>query len=144
MRPFQALLAVVLLSIGLGTPAGSAEPDSTAVRAPSSAGAALLEPPVADRYFLRDRLDGRTGYLTMNLNLHRMDWYRPPTRLEAALYGAGTAATLGMFVGAVGNTLGWFGEDATWIMTGALATMGAIYSGATYEPEPLQLRLLTR
>jgi hypothetical protein len=47
-----------------------------------------------------------------------------------------------MFIGAIGNTLGWFDEETTWWMTGSLAALGAAYAGATYEPQPgVKLRL---
>jgi hypothetical protein len=52
------------------------------------------------------------------------------------LGGAGAATGLGMFLGAVGTTLGWFSEDTSWAFTGAMAAAGAIYAGTRYEVKP--------
>jgi hypothetical protein len=46
------------------------------------------------------------------------------------LIGAGVGAQAGMFAGAVGNTLGWWNEKATWTMVGALSAIGAALFGA--------------
>lgn len=73
-----------------------------------------------------------------------MAWYTPPTRFDAVMHGAGSAATLGMFLGAIGNTLGWFDETTTWWLAGSLAAAGGIYAGTHYRPEPrIQIRLST-
>jgi hypothetical protein len=88
-------------------------------------------------YVLRDRLDAvGQGYLAMSLDITSMHWYAPTTRFEAVLGGAGTAGTLGMFVGAVGTSLGWFDEETSWILTGSMAAVGALYGGARYEDQP--------
>jgi hypothetical protein len=52
------------------------------------------------------------------------------------LLGAGVGAQAGMFLGAVGNTLGVWNEKTTWAMVGALSAMGAAFFGAKAdEPE---------
>ncbi|HXV14627.1 MAG TPA: hypothetical protein VEC56_10535, partial [Candidatus Krumholzibacteria bacterium] len=71
--------------------------------------------------------------LTISLNPFAPPGYVPPTRFDAMLFGAGTAGTLAMFVGAIGNTLGAFDEDTTWIITGAAAAAGALYSGSRFK-----------
>lgn len=87
-------------------------------------------------FSLRDPLDPpATGYLSLSLSMSSMSWYTPPTRFDAMMQGAGTAATVGMFLGAIGNTFGWFDEETTWLITGSLATVGAVYSGTRYEPQ---------
>ena len=117
--------------------AGEAGADSAAAR-PITIPAPALDGLHAQNYFLRDHMDPTSaGHLNLSLSMSAMDWYAPPTRFEAVLQGAGGAATLGMFLGAIGNTLGWFDEETTWWLTGSLATVGAVYTGAKYqEPEP--------
>jgi hypothetical protein len=46
------------------------------------------------------------------------------------LIGAGVGAQAGMFAGAVGNTLEWWNEKATWAMVGALSAAGAALFGS--------------
>jgi len=90
-----------------------------------------------DNRFLRDRINAPAqGYLAVSLDMGSMQWYRAPTRFEAVMSGAGAAASLGMFVGAIGTTLGWFDEDTSWALTGALAAAGAFYGNARYDLEP--------
>ena len=52
-----------------------------------------------------------------------------------AMEGAATAATLGLFAGAVGTTLGAFDEKTAWYVTGAMAAIGAIM-GTVKANEP--------
>jgi hypothetical protein len=133
-RIIAALVVAVFLP---GTaPAGEASADSAAAQ-PISIPAPGLDAVPPPGYFLRDSLDPTSaGHLNLSLSVSKMAWYAPPTRFDAALSGAGSAATLGMFLGAIGNTLGWFDEETTWWMTGSLATIGAAYAGARYEPRP--------
>ncbi len=133
------VIAAIAILVAAGPrPLAAASSDSTRTvqpvpREPGAPPAGLSLPP----HFLRDRYDGPgTGYLTLSLNPADMQWYVPPTRLDATLQGAGTAGTLGMFVGALGNTFGLFDEKTTWIIAGSLAAAGAVYGGATYEPRP--------
>ena len=51
-------------------------------------------------------------------------------RPTLALEGAAQGATLGMFVGAVGTTLGAFDEKTAWYVTGAMAAIGALMGNA--------------
>jgi len=118
-------------------PASAADPDSVRV-APvdfhSPAPAPGLQYSFGD-YMLRDRAGSPSGgYLTVTLR--DMQWYAPPTRFDAILGGAGAATSLGMFLGAVGTTLGWFSEDTSWAITGAMAAAGAIYAGTRYQAQP--------
>lgn len=88
-------------------------------------------------FTLRDTVGGRpAGYLAVTLNPGMMQWYAPPTRFDAILGGAGAATSMGMFIGAIGTTLGWFDEDTSWAITGAMAAAGAIYAGTRYEARP--------
>jgi hypothetical protein len=115
--------------------AGEASADSAAVR-PITLPAPALDGLRTQNYYLRDLEGVSPGHLNLSLSMSSMQWYAPPTRFEAVMQGAGTAATLGLFLGAVGNTLSWFDEETTWWITGGLAAVGAAYAGATYqEPE---------
>lgn len=144
MKPSIFALAAVLAAClaGAATAADSGADSTRASHAGRSSSLGLGVPTV-ENHFLRDQLGApTTGYLTVNLNLTSMPWYEPPTRFEAITYGAGTAATLGMFMGAIGNTLGVFDERTTWLITGSLAAAGAVYGGTHYEPAPaFRLRL---
>jgi hypothetical protein len=147
MKAIAIACALAILATASGSPsrAGTAA-DSTATGPP---GPSPLERTLRDPdlmipgHFLRDRFETpTTGYLTLSLDPHAMQWYTPPTRLDAMALGAGTAATVGMFLGAIGNTLGIFDEQTTWILTGSLAAAGAVAGGVRYEPEPtLRIRL---
>jgi hypothetical protein len=121
--------------------AGAASADSAAAQ-PVTLRSPGLDARAAQSYFRSNGLDpARTGYLSLSLSMSSLQWYTPPTRFEAVMDGAGRAATLGMFIGAVGNTLGWFDEKTTWWLTGSLATVGAVYAGTQYEPQPSGVRL---
>jgi hypothetical protein len=63
------------------------------------------------------------------LEIHKM------STVELALEGAGTAATMGLFVGAVANTLGIWDEDTTWLLVGAMSALGAA-RGASRADDP--------
>lgn len=88
-------------------PASAADPDSVRV-APVDFHSPLPAPGLQysfGDYMLRDRAGSPgAGYLTVTLR--DMHWYEPPTRFDAILGGAGAATSLGMFLGAVGTTLG--------------------------------------
>jgi hypothetical protein len=131
----KRLLLVLLLA---AHPAAAAEPDSTRV-APdfhtprSSPG---LQYSFGD-FALRDGAGSpAAGYLAVTLNPGAWQWYGPQTRFDAILTGAGAATSVGMFIGAVGTTLGWFDEDTSWAITGAMAAAGAIYAGTKYQAQP--------
>lgn len=129
---------LVLALLLAAHPVAAADPDSTGVvpehRTPGSTPG--LQYSFGD-FLLRDGAGTpSTGYLAVTLNPGMSTWYVPPTRFDAILTGAGAAASLGMFLGAVGTTLGWFDEDTSWAITGAMAAAGAIYAGAKYQPLP--------
>ncbi len=127
---------MILLSMARVSAAGEASADSAAAQ-PITIPSPGLEGLTTQNFILRDGLSSSgSGYLNLSLSMSAMSWYQPPTRFDAVLQGAGTAATLGLFLGAVGNTLGWFDEDTSWWLTGSLATAGALYAGSKYEPEP--------
>lgn len=59
-----------------------------------------------------------TGYTT-----------RRRSRAEMTLMGAGSAASLGLAAGAMGEMLGAWDEDASWVIGGVMAAFGALYGG---------------
>lgn len=109
--------------------------DADSTRAASPLGSApLSQGLLLSSYMARDRSDvSAPAYLAFSLNPLTIQPYVPASRFDAAMFGAGTAGTLGMFIGALGNTFGLFDEDTTWILTGALAAGGALYGGTNYE-----------
>lgn len=134
-------VALAILATAAATPSfGTTSADSTKTRTtvPEAIEGGLLSPELGrPDHFLRDRYSyPTTGYLTVALGPRTMQWYRPPTRFDAILRDAGTAVTVGMFLGALGNTFGAFDETTTWILTGSLAAAGALAGGMTYEAEP--------
>ncbi len=126
---------VILLALLVAAPAAAAsDPDSTRVARPSYGVAPLSQGLLLSNYFAKRTVDaGAPAYLTLSLNPFTPPNYAPTSFFEAALFGAGTAGTLAMFVGAIGNTLGAFDEDTTWIMTGAAAAAGALYSTTHFK-----------
>ena len=129
------LLLALLLAVA--SPAAAADTDSTRV-APDfhTPNTSPLQYSFGN-FMLRDAAGSpAAGYLAVSLNPGFMQWYAPPTRFDAILTGAGAATSLGMFVGAVATTLGWFDEDTSWAITGAMAAAGAIYGGLHYEARP--------
>jgi hypothetical protein len=139
MRLHGIIAAAILATLWpASASAGEANADSAAAGRFSFPTPRLYSPP---DHFLRDGVDASSpGYLNLSLGVSSLPWYAPPTRFDAVLQGAGHAATVGMFLGAIGNTLGWFDEETTWWLTGSLAAAGAVYAGARYEPQPV-LRL---
>ncbi|HET6348456.1 MAG TPA: hypothetical protein VFH88_05160 [Candidatus Krumholzibacteria bacterium] len=124
------LLFAVLLLAG---PVRAASPDSVQV-APVDFHAAAGDPGLRysfDEYMLRNSPGSSTGYLAVSLRDPQL--CPTPTRFDAILGGAGAATSLGMFIGAVGTSLGWFSEDTSWAITGAMAAVGALYGGARYQ-----------
>ncbi|MCZ6767382.1 MAG: hypothetical protein O7D32_10680 [bacterium] len=63
--------------------------------------------------------------------------------LDCAIYGAGAATTMGMFLGAVGTTLGLFDEQTAWAIIGASALAGATY-GVTVNANDSDYRIRYR
>jgi len=63
------------------------------------------------------------------------------SRMGTAMRGAEMAASVALFMGAIGNTTGWFSEDVTWMMMGASALGGALWGGtAGYENPNFRIR----
>ncbi len=129
-------MKVLLLALLLATtPDKGAGPDSVQVapadfHTPASPGLQYS----FGEYMLRDAAPN-SGYLAVSLD-PRVQLYPPPNRFNAMLGGAGAATSLGMFLGAIGTTLGWFSEDTSWAITGAMAAAGAIYAGSHYQAQP--------
>lgn len=132
---FVLMIVAATLARGADAPADSVR-TAASHSPPSPAPGEGVHYSFAD-HMLRDRVNAPAqGYLSISLTMSEMQWYAPPTRFESMLQGAGTAATLGMFVGAIGTTLGWFGEDTTWAVAGAMAAAGALYGNSRYEVRP--------
>lgn len=130
----RLLILALLLA---AAPAQGADPDSVQVapvdfHTPAYPG---LQYSVED-YFLHNGSAPAGGYLTVSLDPRGWQPYAPTNRFNAMLNGAGAATSMAMFLGAVGTTLGWFSEDTSWAITGAMAAAGAIYAGAHFQPEP--------
>jgi hypothetical protein len=130
----KLFLFALLLATGPAQPSG---PDSVRV-APvdfhTPASGSGLQYSFGD-YLLRDS-SPTSGYLTVSLDPRGPQCYTPTNRFNAMLNGAGAATSLGMFLGAVGTTFGWFSEDTSWAITGAMAAAGALYTGAHYQVQP--------
>jgi hypothetical protein len=127
-----AVIAVCILLVGC-TARTAANADSTGAKSSGALGSApLSQGLLLSNYYSHVRHDPPT-YLTLSLSPLTIQPYAPVSRFDAALLGAGTGATIGMFVGALGNTFGLFDEKTTWMLTGALAASGALYSGAKYD-----------
>ena len=132
---FALMMVAATLARGAGAPTDSVR-IATPHDQPSPAPGEGVRYSFTD-HMLRDRVNAPAqGYLSMSLNMSEMRWYPAPTRFASVLNGAGTAATVGMFLGAIGTTFGWFGEDTTWALVGAMAAAGALYGDARYEPRP--------
>ena len=129
---FALIMITAGLARGVDAPADSAATDTLY---PPPAPAGNLRYSFGD-FMLRDRVAPPQGYLSVSLDISGLQWYAPPTRFQSVMNGAGAAASLGMFVGAIGTTLGWFGEDETWAMVGAMAAAGMLYGNARYEAHP--------
>jgi hypothetical protein len=134
----SSIIVLLLLLAGRATAQETAALDST--RADSNTGLAdlgyapLSQGLLLSKYVSRYRDHAPApALLTISLNPFAPRGYVPPTRFDAMLFGAGTAGTLALFAGAIGNTLGAFDEDTTWIMTGAAAAAGALYSGSRFK-----------
>jgi hypothetical protein len=63
------------------------------------------------------------------------------SQVDLALEGMGTGATLGLFIGAIGNTLGFWDEDKSWMMVGAMSALGAAWGASKVEDPAWRIRL---
>ncbi len=52
---------------------------------------------------------------------------------ELLLTGIGAGAQLGFFAGAVGNLLGWWEEDTSWMLMGAMSALGGLWAGTKMD-----------
>lgn len=60
---------------------------------------------------------------------------------DLALEGVGAGATMGMLVGALGQTFGWWDEDKTWMLVGAMSALGAAYTTSKIDDPSWRFRL---
>lgn len=58
------------------------------------------------------------------------------TRLGCAAQGVEMGTTLGMWVGALGNMLGFWDEKTSWYMAGAASAAGALWGSTTGAADP--------
>jgi hypothetical protein len=58
------------------------------------------------------------------------------SRLDCALQGSEMGVTLGLFLGAVGNTTGAWNERSSWYLVGAMTALGAILGGTAGADDP--------
>ena len=92
-------------------------------------------------YRIRTDADIPTDYLAA----YTARWYglevEELSRAELALEGAGTGATMGMLVGALGQTFGLWDEDKTWLMVGAMSALGAAWGASKVDDPSWRYRL---
>jgi hypothetical protein len=118
-------------------PRAASGADSTRAASSALGPAPLSQGLLLSTYLARDHSDTPApAYLTFTLNPLTIQPYAPTTRFDAMLFGAGTAGTVGMVIGALGETFGLFDEETTWLITGTLAAGAAAYGGARYEARP--------
>lgn len=65
------------------------------------------------------------------------------SRLDYALHGAGTGATMGMLAGAMGSAAGIWDDRTGWYLAGATTVLGAILGGTT-KPDDGRARVHLR
>lgn len=104
--------------------------DFSSERTPPAAGEMQLRD-----YFHRAALDSNAALSIYNARYYGFRRYEL-TRPQSALRGAELGTSLGMFLGAVGNTLGFIGDDSVWYLMGAAAAAGAVWGGAVKHDEP--------
>jgi len=63
------------------------------------------------------------------------------SRADLALEGIGTGATMGMFVGALGQTFGLWDEEKTWMLVGAMSALGAAWGASKADDPSWRFRL---
>ena len=69
------------------------------------------------------------------LTIHEM------STAELTLEGVGTGASLGLFAGAVANTLGVWDEDTTWFLVGAMSALGAAWGASKADDPKYRIRV---
>jgi hypothetical protein len=96
--------------------------------------------------FMRDyRITADAEIPTDYLAAYTARWYglevEELSRADLALEGAGTGATMGMLVGALGQTFGLWDEDKTWLMVGAMSALGAAWGASKVDDPSWRYRL---
>jgi hypothetical protein len=96
--------------------------------------------------FLRDyRITTDAEIPTDYLAAYTARWYglevEELSRADLALEGAGTGATMGMLVGALGQTFGLWDEDKTWLLVGAMSALGAAWGASKVDDPSWRYRL---
>jgi hypothetical protein len=92
--------------------------------------------------FLQDYLTRSAGapFSGLYLTRHTARFYGwqevKLSRFDCALQSADMAATLGLFLGAVGTTSGAWDEDSAWYLMGAAAAVGAILGASVGANDP--------
>jgi hypothetical protein len=105
-------------------------------------GAVLREEGLSSSRFLGDYYRFRTEHVAPEGNylaaytarFYGIEKYEVSSS-ELLLTGIGTGAQLGFFAGAIGNMLGWWDEDTSWMMMGAMSALGAVWAG-THLDDP--------
>ena len=131
-------MKLLVLALWLAVAPGTSSPPDSAQVAPVDFHTPTPGSPLQysfGEYLLRDSAPN-AGYLTVSLDPRGPQCYTPTNRFNAMLNGAGAATSMAMFLGAIGTTLGWFSEDTSWAITGAMAAVGAIYAGTHYQAQP--------
>ena len=83
------------------------------------------------KYYFQRALANPDNELNLAMHAHRLyglERYEL-TRVESVLYGADTAAALGLFAAAVGQFAGLWDERTSLYMVGAAAAAGAVWGG---------------
>ena len=107
---------------------------------------AVLQNDYTPSDFLRDyRITADADIPADYLAAYSARWYglqvEELSRADLALEGAGTGATMGMLVGALGQTFGLWDEERTWIMVGAMSALGAAWSASKVDDPSWRYRL---
>ena len=153
-RTLRTTIAMILLPVllaGVAVPAAAQSLVSTRNVEISFQNQMLRGAVLRDAYkpsdFLRDyRLSGVSGVPTgSHLAAYSAAWYgyrfEELSRADLALEGMGTGASLGLFFGAVGNTLGFWDEDKAWMMMGAMSAIGAVWGASRVDDPAWRIRL---
>ena len=128
------VFAIIVCMLATAAGAAGAASDADSTRAQSALAAPLSQGLLLSRYpVVESRTAPTPNYLTFSLSPFTVQPYAPTSYFDAMLFGAGAGGTLGMFVGAIGNTLGLFDEQTTWAITGAAAAAGALYSTSRFK-----------
>jgi hypothetical protein len=103
-------------------------------------GAVLREGGLTHTRFLGENYRFRGEHLTADGNylkaysarFYGIERYKVSTA-DLLLTGVGAGAQLGFFAGAIGNMLGLWDEDTSWLLMGAMSALGAAYMGTKLD-----------